>query len=170
MRARLASTFVAALILLGLVAAGALGLPRFTKSPKTSFRSGRDARLYEISAGCHRRFDRFVIRARGAAPGYDVRYLIPGQSARSRHRHPSRAKQRLSVVIHPARGVKAVTTFPLSNFIRLRCSNLREVMTVGNSGGVVTFVLHLRRMTGFRVFRKKHPTRIVVDVAHRGRR
>src|SRR5689334_22045579 len=125
MKWRLASTFVAALILLGVIAAGALGLPRFTKSPKTSVRSGRDARLYEITAGCHPRFDRFVIRARGAAPGYDVRYLSPATATRSRHRRSSRARQRLSVVVRPARGVRAVTTFPLSNFIKPRCSNLR---------------------------------------------
>ncbi len=58
-----------------LLATTAAALPAFTTTPKTASPRGDAAELYGASAGCHATFDRFVIRARFATPGYDARYV-----------------------------------------------------------------------------------------------
>jgi hypothetical protein len=39
--------------------------------------SGGQAELFGVAASCHPRFDRLVVRARFARPGYSVRYVRP---------------------------------------------------------------------------------------------
>ena len=166
MKGRLASTFFAALIVLVLVAAGAFGLPAFTTWPKSSTGKGGQAELFDIATGCHTTYDRFVIDARSATPGYDVRYVDQVFADPSGQPVSLLGRKRIRVVIRPARGVMDVTTDPLSSVILPACPNLRHVRTVGNFEGTVSFGLGLRRMTGFRVFRLTHPARVVVDIAH----
>ena len=52
----------------GIVSA-APALPAFTTAPKTANPRGDAAELYGAAAGCHKAFDRFVIRAHFATPG-----------------------------------------------------------------------------------------------------
>src|SRR5262245_56386018 len=57
--------------------AAALALPPFTMAPK-SLRAARGAaqpQVFALSVGCHRGYDRLVIRTRPATPGADVRYV-----------------------------------------------------------------------------------------------
>src|SRR4029453_17601045 len=74
-RARHVAAVLAALGAALCVAPVALGLPPFTTAPKTASGSGGQAELFGAAAGCHATYDRFVIRGRLAAPGYDVRYV-----------------------------------------------------------------------------------------------
>jgi hypothetical protein len=150
-----------------LVLAGvAFGLPPFTKAPKSAPGSGGQAEVFGIATGCRANFDRFVVRARFATPGYRVRYVRQVIADGSGLPVPLRGTKRIRVVVRNARGhtqggmnlLPAVRT-PL-------CPNLRQVKVAGDFEGVVTFGLGLRRKTGFRVFRLTGPTRIVIDVAH----
>ena len=75
------------------LAAVALGLPPFTTAPKSSAGGSGQAELYSLAVGCHPSFDRVVVRARFATPGYDVRYVnrivADPSGTRSRSRAPS---------------------------------------------------------------------------------
>ena len=122
--------------------------------------------LFGAAAGCHPTFDRFVIRARLATPGYDVRYVSRIIADPSGHSVALRGHQRIRVVIRQARGHTQAGTNLLPPVITPLCSNVRQVKVVGDFEGVVSFGLGLRRKTGFRVFRLTGPTRIVIDVAH----
>lgn len=149
----------------GLVA-DALGLPPFTTAPKFSSGGRGQAELVAVATGCHPTFDRFVIRARFATPGYDVRYVR--QIVVDPSGLPVRllGTNRIRVAIRQARGHTQAGTNLLPAVRTPLCSNLRQVRKAGDFEGIVSFGLGLRRKTGFRVFRLTGPTRIVIDVAH----
>jgi hypothetical protein len=154
---------LASLLSLGGVA---FGLPPFTTAPKSSPGSGSQAELFGVTTGCRANFDRFVIRARFATPGYRVRFVRRIVSDGSGLPVPLQGTKRIRVLIPNARGhtqggqnLLPVVRTPL-------CPNLRQVKLAGDFEGQVTFGLGLRRKTGFRVFRLTGPTRIVVDIAH----
>src|SRR5688572_32237936 len=71
MRLSLAAALIAPLAL----PAGASALPPFTTTAKTSAGSAFQAELFGARAACHATFDRFVIDARAARPGYNVRHV-----------------------------------------------------------------------------------------------
>ena len=148
------------------LAAAALGLPPFTTAPKTSTGSGRQAEVYAVAAACHPTFDRFVIRARFASPGYDVRYVNQVVADASGQPVALLGTKRIHVVLRHARGHTPGGANLLPSVTTPLCSNLRQVKKAGDFEGVVSFGLGLRRKTGFRVFRLTGPTRIVIDVAH----
>lgn len=165
MSRRIGVALVALVACLG-VAAEALGLPPFTTAPKTSPGGGGQAVLYGAAAGCHPTFDRFVIRARLATPGYDVRYVKQIIADPSGRPVALQGAQRIRVVVRQARGHTQAGTNLLPAVMTPLCSNLRQVKAAGDFEGVVSFGLGLRHKTGFRVFRLTGPTRIVIDVAH----
>ena len=141
-------------------AADALGLPPFTTARKTSPGGAGQAEMFAISVGCHATFDRLVIRARNARPGYDVRYVRSVVADPSGMTVRLRGTKRILLVSHNATGHQlARVKTPL-------CPNLRQVKVAGDFEGVVSVGLGLARKTGFRVFRLTGPTRIVVDVKH----
>jgi hypothetical protein len=157
---------VAALTASLCLAAAAFGLPPFSTAPKTSSGSGGQAELFAIAAGCHPTYDRFVIRARLAKPGYDVRYVskvIADGSGATVH---LLGTKRIHVVIRDARAHTSGGTPLLPSVLTPLCPNLRQVKDAGDFEGVVSFGLGLRKKTGFRVFRLTAPTRVVVDVLH----
>jgi hypothetical protein len=134
-----------------LAVAVAVGLPAFTTAPKTS-PDTRDAALLEhTAAACHGSFDRFVVQAEFNAPGYDVRYV---------------GARRIRVAFSLAGGHDSRGTNHLAGTLTANCPNLTRVTKTGDSGGVVSFALSLRKRTGFRVFRLTNPTRVAIDVAH----
>lgn len=150
-----------AVVLVALLApaADALGLPPFTTVPRTAPGQGGQAQLTSLATGCHGRFDRVVVRARLATPGYDARYVrrvIADPSGRVVRLLGTR---RIRVVLREARGPLPAVRTPL-------CPDLRQVELAGDFEGVVSLGLGLRRQTGFRVLRLTRPTRVVVDVAH----
>jgi hypothetical protein len=147
-------------------AAVALGLPPFTTAPKSSTGSGGQAELFAVAAGCHPTFDRFVIRARLAKPGYDVRYVTKIVADPSGLPVSLLGTKQIHVVVRPARGHTSAGTNLLPSVVTPLCPNLRQVKKAGDFEGIVSFGLGLRHKTGFRVFRLSGPTRIVIDVAH----
>jgi hypothetical protein len=147
-------------------AAQALALPAFTTAPKVASPRGDAAELSSAAAGCHGTFDRFVIRARFATPGYDVRYvrrIVADPSGRS---VSLLGTQRLRARFNLAAGHDNHGTNLLARTLTPRCPNLLQVKKTGDFEGTVSFGLGVKRMTGFRVFRLTNPTRIVIDVAH----
>ena len=162
---RVATAVVAPAAFLALTAV-AFGLPPFTTAPKTAAGSGGQAELFGAAAGCHSTFDRFVIRARFATPGYDVRYVSQIVADGSGNPVSLLGTRRIRVIVRNARGHTSSGTNLLPRVITPGCSNLRQVKKAGDFEGVVTYGLGLRRKTGFRVFRLTGPTRIVIDVAH----
>ena len=147
-------------------AAVAFGLPPFSTAPKTSAGSGGQAELFAVAAACHPTFDRFVIRARFATPGYDVRYVSKIVADGSGLPVSLLGTKRIRVVIRRARAHTNAGANLTPRVVTPLCSNLRQIKRAGDFEGVVSFGLGLRRKTGFRVFRLTGPTRIVVDVAH----
>jgi hypothetical protein len=134
-----------------LAVAVAVGLPAFTTAPKTSPDTGDAALLHGAAAACHGTFDRFVVQADFSAPGYDVRYA---------------GARRIRATFSLAGGHDSRGTNLLTKSLTPRCPSLLQVTKTGDSGGVVSFGLSLRKRTGFRVFRMTHPMRVVIDVAH----
>jgi hypothetical protein len=156
---RKAAAVIAAAAFLGF-AADALGLPPYTTARKTSPGGAGRAQMFAISVGCHATFDRFVIRARNARPGYDVRYVRRVVADPSGMTVRLRGTKRILLVSHNA------TAHQVARVKTPLCPNLRQVKLAGDFEGVVSFGLGLARKTGFRVFRLTGPTRIVVDVKH----
>ncbi|MDA0180106.1 hypothetical protein OJ997_07345 [Solirubrobacter phytolaccae] len=153
-------------LLVLLAPASAQALPPFTTGAKTSPSGGGQAELFGAAAGCHSTFDRFVIRARSATPGYDVRYVSQIVEDGSGDPVSLLGTRRIRVIVRDARGHTSGGTNLLPSVITPGCSNLRQIKNAGDFEGQVTFGLGLRRRTGFRVFRLTGPTRIVIDVKH----
>src|SRR3954468_3398427 len=86
------------------VAPSAHALPPLTTPAKTSAAGGGQAELYGAAAGCHSTFDRFVIRARFATPGYDVRYVSQVFEDGSGDPVSLLGSKRLRVFVRDARG------------------------------------------------------------------
>jgi hypothetical protein len=148
------------------LASAAVGLPAFSTSPKTSPDTRDPALLHDPAAGCHGTFDRFVVQADFNAPGYDVRY-VPRLVADPSGRPVSLlGSKRIRVRFKLAGGYNNRGTNLLAGILTPQCPNLLQVKKTGDFEGVVSFGLGLRRMTGFRVFRMTHPTRVVIDVTH----
>jgi hypothetical protein len=144
----------------------ALALPAFTTAPKTAPPRGDAAELSNAAAGCHGTFDRFVIRARFATPGYDARYVSRVVADPSGRPVSLLGTRVIRVRFNLAAGHDNRGTNLLAGTLTPQCSNLLQVKKTGDFEGTVSFGLGLRRMTGFRVFRLTNPTRVVIDVAH----
>ena len=152
-------------VLVGVVAAVA-GLPAFSTTPKTAPARGDAALLYDAAAGCHATYDRFVIRARFATPGYNVRYVRRIVADPSGRPIPLLGAKRIHVAFNLAGGHDIHGTNLVASSLTPRCPNLLQVKEAGDFEGTVSFGLGLRRTAGFRVFRLTNPTRVVIDVAH----
>jgi hypothetical protein len=160
------NALLAGIALLLIVPRIALALPPFTTTAKRSAASGGQAEVFSANAGCHSTFDRFVIRARSATPGYDVRYVNRIFEDGSGDPVTLLGSTRIRVFVRDARGHTQGGTNLVPSVITPRCSNVLQIKNAGDFEGLVTFGLGLRRKTGFRVFRLTGPTRIVIDVAH----
>jgi hypothetical protein len=144
----------------------ALGLPPFSKTPKSAPGSPPTAEVFGIAASCHATFDRFVIRTRFGTASYaarPVRKIISDGSGRTVR---LKGRKRLRVVLRDTRAHTQSGGVLIPGVRTPLCPNLRQVKLAGDFEGVVTFGLGLRRKTGFRVFRLTSPSRVVVDVAH----
>jgi hypothetical protein len=149
-----------------LLAAAAFGLPPFTTAPKHAAGTGAQAQISHLRVGCHATFDRFVVQANFGQPEYDVRYvrrIIADGSGNTVH---LRGRKRIRIILQNSRAHTDSGTPLVPNVKTPLCPNLRQVKTAGDFEGVVTFGLGLRHKTGFRVFRLRHPKRLVVDVLH----
>lgn len=158
------ATLAVALALL--LAATAAALPAFTTAPKTASPRGDAAEMYGVAAGCHATYDRFVIRARFATPGYDARYVRRIVADPSGQPISLLGAKRIRISFNLAAGHDNRGRNLLAPTLTPRCPNLLQVKKSGDFEGTVSFGLGLRRATGFRVFRMTNPTRVVVDVSH----
>lgn len=156
---------VAALLVIS-IASNAFALPAFTTAPKTAGPRGDAAELYGVAAGCHATYDRFVIRARFATPGYDARYVRRVVADPSGRPVALRGAKRIRISLNLAAGHDNRGRNLLAPTLTPDCPNLLQVKKAGDFEGTVSFGLGLRRATGFRVFRMTNPTRVVIDVAH----
>jgi len=147
-------------------ATAALALPAFTTAPKTASPQGDAAELSNAATGCHATYDRFVVRARFATPGYDVRYVRRVVADPSGRLVPLLGPQHIRVRFNLAAGHDNRGTNLLASTLTPGCPNLLQVKKAGDFEGVVSFGLGIKHMTGFRVFRLTNPTRVVIDVAH----
>ena len=141
-------------------------LPAFTTAPKSAPPKGDAAELSNAATGCHQTFDRFVIRARFATPGYDVRYVRRIVADPSGRPVALLGARRIRVTLDLAAGHDNRGRNLLAGTLTPRCANLLQVKKAGDFEGTVSYGLGLRRMTGFRVFGLTNPTRVVIDVAH----
>ena len=157
--------FLPKAVFVGVVAAAA-GLPAFSTAPKTAPARGDAALLYGAAAACHGTFDRFVIRARFATPGYNVRYVRRIVADPSGRPIPLLGAKRIHVAFNLAGGHDIHGTNLVASSLTPLCPNLVQVKEAGDFEGTVSFGLGLRRTAGFRVFRLTNPTRVVIDVAH----
>ena len=148
------------------VSAVALTLPAFTTAPKTAAPRGDAAELSNAAAGCHQTFDRFVVRARFATPGYDVRYVPRIAADPSGQTVSLLGARRIRIRLNLAAGHDNRGRNLLAGTLTPRCPNLLQVKKAGDFEGTVSFGLGVKRVTGFRVFRLTNPTRVVIDVAH----
>ena len=160
---KLAATMVTLLSFFGL-ATVAFGLPPFTTAPKSSPEGSGQAEVFGIATGCHRTFDRLVVRTRSGTPGYRVRYVRRVFEDATGRPVRLRGRKRLLVVIRNARGHTEGGTNLLPQVRTPLCPNLRQLKNAGDFEGIVTLGLGLRRKAGFRVFRLSG--RIVVDIKH----
>lgn len=151
-------------VFLGVVSV-AQALPAFTTAPKAASPRGDAAELYGAAAGCHATFDRFVIRARFATPGYDVRYVSRILADPSGNPVSLLGTQRIRIRLNLAAGHDNRGRNLLAGTLTPRCPNLLQVKKAGDFEGTVSFGLGLARRTGFRAFRLTNPTRVVIDVA-----
>jgi hypothetical protein len=165
MRVTVAALLAVAVLLA--FAAVAAALPAFDTAPRSSPGSGTtQAQASAVTAACHARFDRFVVRLAGGTPGYDVRYVRRVRSDGSGAVVPLVGKRRVRVLLRNARAHTASGAATLPHVLTPRCPGLRQVKLAGDFEGVVTFGLGVARPTGFRVFRLTGPARVVVDVRH----
>src|SRR5438067_4708942 len=125
----------------------ALALPAFTTGPKTAPARGDAAELYNVTAACHPTFDRFVIRARFATPGYAVRYVRGIVADPSGRPVTLLGAKRIRVAFNLAAGHDNHGTNLLANSLTPQCPNLLQVKKSGDFEGTVSFGLGLRRMT-----------------------
>jgi hypothetical protein len=165
-RARFSTPFVAATAVVLAAAANALALPGFTTGPKTAAARGDAALLFDAAAACHGTFDRFVIRARFATPGYNVRYVRRIVADPSGRPIPLLGAKRIHVAFDLAGGHDIHGTNLVASSLTPMCPNLVQVKEAGDFEGTLSFGLGLRRTAGFRVFRLTNPTRVVIDIAH----
>ncbi len=147
-------------------AAVAVAQSPFSTTPKAADGSGGQAELFKLATACHADFDRIVVRARQATPGYKVRYVQRIVADGSGDVVPLLGSKRLRVVVPEARGHTEAGDNLLARVRTPRCPNLRQVKVAGDFEGIVTLGLGLKRKTGFRVLRLSNPTRLVVDVRH----
>ncbi len=128
--------------------------------------------LVRVRTGRHARYDRVVFDLDGPRPGYlSVRYVPQIVSDGSGERVPMRGRAYLEVVFDAtAHDDSGRRTFPQPRRMNTNYRTLKQVAFVSDFEGRVTFGLGLREKVGFRVFELRNPNRIVIDVAHRGRR
>ena len=152
-----------------MLAAPALALPPFSTDPQSAGPDdGGQSELFSASVGCHRRFDRFVVRVGDVTPAaYRARYVNKIVSDGSGATVQLLGSKRLRLLFPTARAHDGATGAPLvARTLTPRCPNLRQVKLAGDFEGVVTFGFGVRAKHGFRAFRLTAPDRVVVDVKH----
>lgn len=167
----------AAALALGIAAAtapAAVGAPSASAAPYCGITWGSLAKssttmkattLTGVRAGRHTCFDRLVIDHRGAATGYDVRYVSQVTQDGSGFVVPVAGGARLQVVDRAARYTTPPAMPNVSGY-----TTFRDVKWAGSFEGQSTVGLGVRARLPFRAFTINDTatgtSRLVIDVAH----
>lgn len=126
--------------------------------------------LTGIRAAKHDTFDRVVLDLKGAAPGYDVRYVstVRYDASGKTVSMPTGSRYYLQLVLKPAAAHDTAghATYTGSRRITTSLPTLKGIVLNGDNEAVLSIALGLSKKAGFRVMTLANPTRIVVDVAH----
>ncbi len=114
-------------------------------------------------------FDRVVFELSGV-PGYQVRRVKEVVADGSGRTLNLRGRAFLIVRLEPAVAHDEDGRPTSPRRLRRDFKTVRVVRRVGDFEGVVTYGIGLRRMRDYRAFTTGSPARLVIDVAHRGRR
>jgi hypothetical protein len=126
-------------------------------------------RVINLHYGHHARFDRVVIRIRGAFPGGRARDQRDFSYDASGLAVPIRGRSGLQVTLTPAYGHDGGTNLYIGPRIaRPRFQTLKALAYTGDFEGHVGFAFALTHRAPYRVFTLQSPRRIVIDFRHRG--
>jgi hypothetical protein len=126
-------------------------------------------RVVNLHYGQHPRFDRVVIRIRGAFPGGRTHYQRDFTYDASGLAVPIRGRSGLRLTLTPAYGHdQAGNNLYLGpRLARPRFPTLKALAYTGDFEGHVSFAFALTYRAPYRVFTLEAPNRIVIDFRHR---
>lgn len=176
-RIRRAAGLAAATVLVsgagvGIANAGAQSHPTNT-SPLVKVRTPSPTpQVTNLRFGSHSNYDRAVIDIKGAAPGYDVRYLTsqPRECAAGHKVYPAGTRF-LQIMLEPAQthdgnGNDVYVGSGQTQSATVGLETIKGVRVNCQFEGQVGIVLGLDHKAGFRVGTLSGPSRIYVDVSH----
>jgi hypothetical protein len=125
-------------------------------------------RVITLHYGHHPRFDRVVIRIRGAFPGGRTRYQRDFTYDASGQPVPIRGQSGLQVTLTPAYGHddSGNNLYVGPRLARPRLQTLTALAYTGDFEGHVSFAFALTYRAPYRVFTLEAPRRIVIDFRH----
>lgn len=125
-------------------------------------------RVVDLSYGHHQRFDRVVIRIRGAFPGGRTHYQRDFTYDPSGLAVPIRGQSGLQVTLTSAYGhdESGHNLYVGPRLARPRLQTLTALAYTGDSEGHVTFAFALTHRAPYRVYTLEAPRRIVIDFRH----
>jgi hypothetical protein len=126
-------------------------------------------RVINLRYGHHQRFDRVVIRVRGAFPGGSAHYQRRFSYDPSGLTVPIRGLSGLQVTLTPAYGhdESGNNLYVGPRLARPRLQTLRALAYTGDFEGHVTFAFALTHRAPYRIYTLEAPRRIVIDFRHR---
>jgi hypothetical protein len=173
-RVRVLTVLLSAAVLVGGLltppaTAGALWLTSNVSWTNPDAAASSQPRVVNLRYGHHQRFDRVVIRIRGAFPGGRARYQRTFTYDPSGLAVPIRGRSGLQVTLTPAYGHDDGTNLYVGpKLARPRFPTLKALAYTGDFEGHVTFAFALNHRAPYRVFTLESPHRIVIDFRHRG--
>jgi hypothetical protein len=130
--------------------------------------SSPSSRVVNLSYAHHPKFDRVVIRLRGAIPGGRARYQSRFTYDGSGLTVPIRGRSGLQVTLTPAYGHDQAghNVYVGPRLVRPRFQTLRALAYTGDFEGHVTFAFALNHRAPYRISTLAAPYRIVIDFRH----
>jgi len=124
--------------------------------------------VVNLRYGHHPRFDRVVIRIRGAFPGGHATYQREFSYDASGLAVPIRGRSGLQVTLTPAYGhdQSGNNVYLGPRLARPRLQTLKALAYTGDFEGHVTFAFALTHRAPYRVFTLEGPKRIIIDFHH----
>lgn len=125
-------------------------------------------RVVTLRYAQHQRFDRVVIRLRGALPGGRTRYQRDFTYDASGLPVPIRGRSGIQLTLTPAYGHDDAghNLYVGPRIARPRLQTLKALAYTGDFEGHVTFAFALNHRAPYRVFTLESPYRIVIDFRH----
>ena len=130
--------------------------------------SSPQPRVVDLHYAQHQKFDRVVIRIRGALPGGTTRYQSAFSYDASGLPVPIHGRSGIQLTLDPAYGHDSAghNLYVGPRLARPHLPTLRALAYTGDFEGHVTFAFALSHRAAYRVFTLASPYRIVVDFRH----